>query len=151
MSSVLVLYHSQEYGNTAKMAQAVGEGARIAGAEVTLINANDERVDVEAYRDFDAVAFGSPDYYSYIAGTLKTFLDDWHIAKKSNSQGLTGKPYALFYSHGGGGRVKEPLESLFKRMGFKIGATVASEGAPSEAVLAQCRTLGQHLAEAAQS
>jgi multimeric flavodoxin WrbA len=43
---------------------------------------------VEEYRHFDAVAFDSPDYYSYIAGGLKVFVDDWYIACKSNRQGL---------------------------------------------------------------
>ena len=37
MGSLLVLYHSQEYGNTAAMAEAIAEGARAAGAEVTLV------------------------------------------------------------------------------------------------------------------
>ena len=36
MGTILVLYHSQEYGNTGAMAEAIGEGARAAGAEVTL-------------------------------------------------------------------------------------------------------------------
>ncbi len=148
MGSVLVLYHSQQYGNTEEMAEAVAEGAEAAGAEVTLINSNEERVDIEAYRDCDVVAFGSPDYYSYIAGTLKTFLDDWHIAKRSNRAGLEDKPYGLFYSHGGGGSVRGPLEDLFSRIGSKVGVTVESKGRPSEAVLRACRELGEQLAGA---
>jgi NAD(P)H dehydrogenase (quinone) len=148
MATLLILYHSQQYGNTAKMAEAVAEGAREAGADVTLHNADDARFDVERYRDVDAVAFGSPDYYSYIAGTLKVFLDDWFIAKRNDPTGLTHKPYALFYSHGGGGAVREPLEDLFSRMGTQVGETVASRGAPSPAVQAQCRELGRQLAQA---
>ncbi|MCX7681178.1 MAG: NAD(P)H-dependent oxidoreductase [Anaerolineae bacterium] len=148
MGSLLVLYHSQEYGNTAAMAEAVAEGARAAGAEVTLVNTNEQRMDIEQYRRFDAVAFGSPDYYSYIAGGLKVFLDDWYIAQKSNSQGLKHKPYGLFCSHGGGGRVRIVLEELFSRMGTKVGKTVASRGRPGEAVLEECRELGRQLAEA---
>ena len=147
MGSILVLYHSQQYGNTAAMAEAVGEGARAAGAEVTLVNTNEKRLDPEQYRRFDAVAFGSPDYYSYIAGGLKVFLDDWYIARKSKRQGLEGKPYGLFYSHGGGGAVRRPLEELFGRMGSKVGRTVESRGRPNDAVLAACRELGQQLAE----
>jgi len=147
MGSILVLYHSQEYGNTGAMAQAVGEGARAAGAEVTMVNTNEERLDIEQYRRFDAVAFGSPDYYSYIAGGLKVFLDDWYIARKSNRQGLEGKPYGLFYSHGGGGAVRRPLEELFSRMGSKVGQTVESRGRPNDAVLRACRDLGRQLAE----
>jgi flavorubredoxin len=149
MKSLLVLYHSQEYGNTAAMAEAVAEGARAAGADVTLVNTNEQRLDIEDYRRFDAVAFGSPDYYSYIAGGLKTFLDDWYIAQKSNGQGLKGKPYGLFYSHGGGGRARGPLEELFGRMGTQVGETVASRGRPNDAVLEACRELGRQLANAA--
>jgi NAD(P)H dehydrogenase (quinone) len=148
MTSILVLYHSQEYGNTTAMAKAVGEGAKVAGAEVTLVNTNEQRLDIERYRGFDAVAFGSPDYYSYIAGGMKTFLDDWYISQKSNSQGLKDKPYGLFYSHGGGGRVRGPLEELFGRMGTKVGETVASRGRPDDAVLEACRELGRQLADA---
>ena len=147
MGSILVLYHSQEYGNTGAMAQAVGEGARAAGAEVTMVNTNEERLDIEQYRRFDAVAFGSPDYYSYIAGGLKVFLDDWYIARKSKRQGLENKPYGLFYSHGGGGAVRRPLEELFSRMGSKVGRTVESRGRPNDAVLRACRELGRQLAE----
>lgn len=148
MTSLLVLYHSQEYGNTGAMAEAVGEGARAAGAEVTLVNTNEQRLDIEQYRCFDAVAFGSPDYYSTIAGGLKVFLDDWYIVQKSDSRGLKGKPYGLFLSHGGGGRARGPLEDLFSRMGTQVGETVTSRGRPNDAVLEACRELGRQLADA---
>ena len=148
MTSILVLYHSQEYGNTGAMAEAIGEGAKAAGAEVTLVNTNEQRLDSEQYRGFDVVAFGSPDYYSYIAGGMKTFLDDWYIAQKSNNQGLKDKPYGLFYSHGGGGRARGPLEELFGRMGTKVGETVESRGKPDDSVLKACRELGGQLANA---
>ena len=148
MGSILVLYHSQEYGNTAAMAEAVGEGARAAGADVTLVNTNAKRLDIEQYRHFDAVAFGSPDYWGYIAGGLKVFMDDWYIVRKSNHQGLEDKPYGLFYSHGGGGAVRDPLEKLFSRMGSQVGETIESRGRPNDAVLEACRDLGRQLANA---
>jgi flavorubredoxin len=148
----LVLFHSQEFGNTRAMAKAVGEGLGAGGAsasaEVTLHNTNDARFDVAAYAAYDCVAVGTPDYYSYIAGGLKVFLDDWHIAKGKGTPGLADKPYALFYSHGGGGKVKEPFEKLFDRLGTKVGETVESKGAPSDEVLAECRKLGEALAGA---
>lgn len=50
MPAVLVLYHSQEYGNTRAMAEAVAEGARQGGAEATLVNTNDVRMDIESVR-----------------------------------------------------------------------------------------------------
>lgn len=146
MGSILVLYHSQEHGNTGAMAQAIAAGAKAAGADVTLVNTNKTRMDIEQYRTFDAVAFGSPDYYSYIAGGLKMFLDDWYIAKQTDGAGLTGKHYALFYSHGGGGAVRGVLENLFHDMGTKVGETVESEGRPNKTVLQACRKLGVQLA-----
>ncbi len=148
MSSVLVLYHSQEHGNTEAMAKAVAEGAREAGADVTLANTNEQRFDPEEYRHVDAVAFGTPDYFSYIAGSLKVFVDDWHIACQRDRQGLEGKPYGLFYSHGGGGSVRGPFEGLFKHVGGKqVASTIESRGKPNVAVLRACRELGAHLAQ----
>lgn len=94
------------------------------------------------------VAFGSPDYYSYIAGGLKVFVDDWYIARKSNRQELENKPYGLFYSHGGGGRVRGPFEDLFSRMGSQVGETIESYLRPNDGVLEACRELGRQLANA---
>lgn len=148
MTKILVLFHSQQYGNTEKMAAAVAKGAREAGAEVTLHNANEERFDVDRYRGFDAAAFGTPDYYSYIAGTLKVFLDDWFLAKRENPTGLIDKPVAMFYSHGGGGAVRGPLERLFTKLGEPVAEPVESLGSPSGSVLSVCRALGRSLVDA---
>jgi NAD(P)H dehydrogenase (quinone) len=134
MNRVLVLYHSREDGYTDLMAKAVAEGAREAGAEVILANTSEARFDPDAYRRFDAAAFGTPDYYSYVAGTLKTFADNLYSRE--------GKLPGLFYSHGGG-NVREPFEKLFKYLGGKkIGDTVESSGKPSAAILRTCRKLG---------
>lgn len=109
---------------------------------------NEERLDIGKYRRFDAVAFGSPDYWGYIAGGLKVFMDDWYIARKSSRQGLEDKPYGLLYSHGGGGRVRGPFEELFGRMGSQVGETIESYGRPDDAVLDACRGLGRQLGKA---
>lgn len=130
------------------MAEAVGEGARAAGAGVTLVNTNEERLDIKKYCRFDAVAFGSPDYWGYIAGGLKVFIDDWYIARKFSRRRLEDKPYGLFYSHGGGGAVRGPLEKLFSRMGAQVGETIESYGRPDDAVLDACRGLGRQIANA---
>jgi len=147
MTLLIILYHSQEFGNTKAMAEAVAEGAQTAGAKVTLINTNEKRLNIDEFRDFDVVAFGSPDYWGYIAGGLKIFVDDFYIARKVNRQGLEDKPYGLFYSHGGGGRVREPFEKLLRMMkiGSKIGETIESYGHPDNPVLEACRELGQQL------
>lgn len=149
MASILVLYHSQEHGNTKAMAEALAGGARLGGAKVSLMNTNEGRLDIERFRQADAVAFGTPDYYSYLAGGLKVFLDDWYIVKQTKPEGLTGKPYALFYSHGGGGAVRGPLVKLFQGIGTLVGDVVESKGAPDQKALDACAKLGRELAAAA--
>jgi multimeric flavodoxin WrbA len=147
MVKALVLYHSQEFGNTASMADAVAEGLRTAGCEVDLFNTNDGRFDITIFPKYDCVAFGSPNYFGYIAGGLKTFMDDHYIYDvRKGLKGIKGKPYALFFSHGSGG-VKPVMESIFKRVGTQVGKTVESYGKPTPKVLEQCRTLGKVLAE----
>lgn len=148
MVKALVLYHSQQYGNTRKMAEAVAEGLRSEGCDVTKHNANDERYPIEDYPQYDCVALGTPDYFSYLAGTMKTFMDDWYIHR--NETGYQGKPYAVFYSHGGGGRARSAL-SIFSRIGTQVGTPVESSGAPSSKALDECRALGVGLAKAAKN
>ncbi|HUV45025.1 MAG TPA: flavodoxin domain-containing protein [Dehalococcoidales bacterium] len=149
MVRALVLYHSQEFGNTAAMAKAVAEGLRELGCEVDLFNTDDGRFDVTQFPKYDCVAFGSPDYYSYIAGGLKTFMDDHYIYDvRKGLEGLKEKPYALFYSHGGGGRVIDAMLRIFRRVGTLTGEPVGSRGKPDPEVLEECRTLGRELAEA---
>ena len=149
MAKALVLYHSQEFGNTAAMAEAVAEGLRDAGCEVDMFNTNEGRFDVTQFPQYDCAAFGSPDYYSYIAGTMKTFMDDHYIQDvRKGLQGLKEKPYALFYSHGGGGRVIDAMQRIFKRVGTLVGEPVGSRGRPDSQAVAKCKTLGRKLAEA---
>ena len=150
MVKALVLYHSQEFGNTKEMAEAITEGLQAAGCETTIFNTNEGRFNVAEFPQFDCVAFGSPDYFSYVAGGLKTFMDDHYIQDvRKGLKNLKGKPYVLFYSHGGGGRVKDVMTSLFKRVGTMVGEPVGSQGKPSPQVREKCRALGRELAEAA--
>ena len=72
MVSVLVIYYTRG-GKTEKMAKAIVEGATEADAEGTA-----KRVDYTTMADLigcDAVAFGSPNYFSYMAGEMKSFFD----------------------------------------------------------------------------
>jgi flavorubredoxin len=139
MVNALILYHNQQYGNTEKMAKAVEEGLIEAGCKVTLHNSNTQRYPIKEYGKYDLVSIGTPDYFSDIAGTLKTFLDDWWLNR--NQPGFKDKLYALFLSHGGGGRAKDSL-SIFRHLGTQKGQTIISEGSPNKTVLKQCKDLG---------
>ncbi len=149
MAKALVLYHSQEYGNTVEMAKAVADGLKESGCIVDLFNTNDGRFDVTRFPQYDCVAFGSPDYYSYIAGGLKMFMDDHYIHDvRKKLEGLRDKPFVLFYSHGGGGRVKDIMPRIFRRIGTLVGEPVGSMGRPDQQILERCKALGKELAKA---
>jgi NAD(P)H dehydrogenase (quinone) len=145
MGKVIVIYHSQQFGNTKVLAEALTEGAREAGAEVNLINTNERRVPLEEFLAADAVAVGTPDYFSYVAGTIKTFFDDIYLWDQSG-ESVKGKPAVLFCSHGGGGgKVKQPFESLAHRFFRQIGETVGSGRPISDEAKGKCYMLGKEL------
>jgi multimeric flavodoxin WrbA len=147
MGKIIVIYHSQQYGNTKILAEALADGAREAGAEVSLINTNERRVSVEEFLATDAVAIGTPDYFSYVAGTIKTFFDDIYLWDQSGKP-VKGKPAALFFSCGGGGKVKGPFESLAQRFFQQVGGTVGSERPIGNEEKKKCLALGKELVRA---
>jgi multimeric flavodoxin WrbA len=145
MAKILVIYHSQQFGNTRILAEALAEGAREDGAEVVLINTNEHRVTLQEFIDADAVALGTPDYFSYVAGTIKTFFDDiyqWDQAGET----VKGKPAALFYSHGTGGKVREVLEQFANRFFEQVGEMVGSGRPIGDDARKRCIALGRELA-----
>ncbi len=145
MKKVLIIYHSQQYGNTKILAEALADGVREAGAAVELINTNEHRVAMQEFMSADAVALGSPDYFSYPAGTIKTFFDDMYLWDQSGEP-VKGKPAVLFLSHGGSGRAKQPLESFAQRFFRKIGETAAFARPIDTDAEKTCRELGRQLA-----
>ena len=145
MVKALVVYHSQQHGNTEKMANSVADGLKSEGCEVTLHNANEKRNPIDSLPEYDVVAVGTPDYYSYIAGSLKTLMDDFYFLKRRIE--YTKRPVGLFYTHGGGGRVRDSL-AIFGGLGDQVGEAVESNGAPDKKVLDSCYNLGVNLAKA---
>ena len=149
MATVLVVYHSQDKGNTRVMAELVAEGCRsMDGVDVDLVNVNEERVSMEVVEKADGYAIGAPDYFSYPAGNLKQFFDDVYIAARDGLK-FGGKPGCAFVTHGGGGRAAEPLERLCKSTKLDLVAPVLlCQGAPeSEEDVAAAKELGRKLAE----
>jgi NAD(P)H dehydrogenase (quinone) len=115
MAKVLVLYYSS-WGHIEQMAYAAAEGAREAGAEVTvkrvpelvpaeIAQASYYKTDqkapiatVEELADYDAIIFGTPTRYGTMAAQMKNFLDQtgglWAEGK------LIGKVGSIFTSTG---------------------------------------------------
>ena len=144
MAKVLVVYHSGT-GNTKAMAQAVAEGVKeVPGVEVLLKEA--DQVSVGDLVNADALAFGSPTYFSYMAGVVKAIFDKAYLSRSQ----LRGKPFAAFAS-GGGGEVKsvQSIESIAASCGLrKVCEGIAVGGMPTESESQDCRKLGATLARA---
>jgi len=142
---VLVLYYSRS-GKTEGLAKAVAEGV----SSVAEATASMKRVDYATVNDFiscNAVAFGSPNYFGYMAGLMKDFFDKaWSIRDK-----VIGKPASAFTS--GGGSNNSALLSLERLIvAFKlekITEGVVSQGVPSPADLEASKKLGEALVNAA--
>ena len=144
MAKVIVVYHSQQFGDTKTLAEAFAEGVRETGAEVEIFSTNERRITLDEFLAADGIALGTPDYFSYIAGTIKTFFDDIYLWDKSG-ESVKGKPAALFFSHGGGGRGREPFENLAGKFFEQVGETVESKSPTSDEAMKRCRALGKEL------
>ena len=149
MKNILIVYHSQEKGNTRRMAELVARGCRqVKGVTVQSVNVNETRVDMAAAENADGYALGSPDYFSYMAGGLKQFFDDILLASWSGRKTLE-KPYVAFLTHGGGGKAIESIEKLAKATKLvRVADSVSCSGAPqSEQDVKRSIQLGRALAE----
>jgi multimeric flavodoxin WrbA len=146
---VLVLYYSRT-GNVEAMARAVAEGVNsVEGASSRL-----RRVDYANVDDFvscDAAAFGSPNYFGYMAGLMKDFFDRaWLVRER-----VSGKLAAAFTCGGSSSNAAllslERMYSSFKLKKVSEGVAwgTGEQGAPSEHNLTACRKIGEALAKAA--
>ena len=96
MSKIAVVYWSGT-GNTEQMANAVAEGAKEAGAEVSTLTA--DQFSAAKVAEFDAIAFGCP---AMGAETLEE--DEFEPMFTGCESALSGKKLALFGSYGWGER-----------------------------------------------
>ena len=142
MARILVVYYSGT-GNTRRMAELVAHGARELGHEVELVIGDE--VEMEKVKEADALALGSPDYYTYMAGQLKTFFDRALDIRDE----IAGKPCVCFVSHRGGGGAIKSLERLASAIKLKkAGDSVTLRGMPEGDDEKKCVELGRQLARA---
>ena len=99
MAKLLVVYYSKT-GNTKDMAQAVGEGAKNAGADVDVMGVG-EIDDPTKLVDYDGIIVGSPTYYGILAAPMKEFLDE-SIKVHGKLEGKVGGAFSSCGIEGGG-------------------------------------------------
>ena len=140
MSKVAVVYWSGT-GNTLAMAKAVEEGAKNAGADVTVLGPSD--FDKDKVEQFDAIAFGCP---AMGAEALEEQEFEPMFAQVEGV--LSGKRIALFGSYGwGDGQWMREWEERCKTAGAKLADDpVIANNSPDPNVLDECRSLGRGLA-----
>ncbi len=138
MSKVAVVFWSGT-GNTEMMASAVEEGAKNAGADVTVFGCEFTADNVAEY---DAIAFGCP---AMGAEVLEEGEFDPMFTAVEGS--LSGKKIALFGSYGwGDGQWMRDWEERATQAGAQlVSDSVMANNAPDDAALEECKALGAAL------
>lgn len=141
MSKIAVVYWSGT-GNTEQMANAVAEGAKEAGAEVSTLTA--DQFSAAKVAEFDAIAFGCP---AMGAETLEE--DEFEPMFTGCESALSGKKLALFGSYGWGDgqwmrdwvqRTNDANAVIYTDEGLIVNET------PDDDALAKCKEFGKGFA-----
>ncbi|MCI7738418.1 MAG: flavodoxin [Lachnospiraceae bacterium] len=140
MRKIAVVYWSST-GNTEAMANAVAEGAKAAGAEVSVFEAAE--FSAEKTDDFEAVAFGCPAMGDEVLE--ETEFEPMFEACEAK---LAGKRIVLFGSYGwGDGQWMQDWEERCRNHKAELVAdSVICEEMPDDEGLEKCRALGKALA-----
>lgn len=139
MAKVLIVYVTTT-GNTEKMAQAIEEAAKGAGADVTCKTVGEASVGELA--GYDVVAFGSP---AMGAEVLEEAEMEPFFSEAAGSLG--GKKVALFGSYDwGDGEWLRTWEDRCKEAGADVIATVKAHLEPDDDAIAECKEFGKKLA-----
>ena len=142
MSKIAVIYWSQT-GNTESMANAVAEGAKEAGAEVSLMQVSQTNANDAA--SYDKIALGCPAMGAEVLEEeeFQPFYDE--LEGK-----LSGKKVALFGSYGwGDGEWMRNWQDSVKAAGAQLcgGEGLMINNEPDADGIEQCKALGKALAQ----
>ena len=140
MSKIAIVYWSGT-GNTEAMANAVAEGAKAAGANVSLFTAPEFSASMAD--EFDAIAFGCPSM-----GAEQLEETEFEPMFTDCESKLKGKKIALFGSYGwGDGEWMRTWEDTCRGDGAELACdSVICMDAPDDGAEADCRSLGAALA-----
>ena len=139
MSKVLIVYVTTT-GNTEKMANAIAEGAKGAGADVTLKTVGDASVsELEGY---NVIAFGSPAMGAEVLEEAE--MEPFFTEAEGK---ISGKKVAVFGSYDwGDGEWLRVWEERCKAAGADVIASVKAHLEPDDDAIAECKAFGAKLA-----
>ncbi|MBQ7666103.1 MAG: flavodoxin [Synergistaceae bacterium] len=139
MSKVLIVYVTTT-GNTEKMANAIAEGAKGAGADVTLKTVGNASVsELEGY---DVIAFGSPAMGAEVLEEAE--MEPFFTEAEGK---ISGKKVAVFGSYDwGDGEWLRTWEERCKSAGADVIASVKAHLEPDDDSIAECKAFGAKLA-----
>jgi flavodoxin I len=149
---ILIIYDSKT-GNTEKMASAIEEGAKEAGAEVTLKKIG-EPFSLSLLKESDGVVFGSPTRYADVTNEMKDFLS--HVADyvKMGKMDIKGKKAGIFGSYGYDGAwvMEEKLKGYVEALGYKVNPKICVKvdmelKTRLKETLAECKAWGKDFAK----
>jgi multimeric flavodoxin WrbA len=143
--TILVVYHSQT-GRTKKMAQAVARGARsIANVRSILKEASETAL--EDLLACDGLILGSPEYFGYMAGSIKDLFDRTYDQARGRKE-IFKKPYVVFISAGNDGHgALRSIERICIGYQFKkVSEPVIARGEIGRDILSRCEELGKVIA-----
>lgn len=140
MSKIAVVFWSGT-GNTKAMADAVAEGAKAAGAEVSVFGPSEFSKD--NITEYDGIAFGCP-----AMGAEVLEESEFEPMFSDIEPALSGKNIALFGSYGwGDGQWMRDWEERCRTAGAKlVDDGLVANNEPSEDALDDCKSLGRSLA-----
>ena len=143
MTKILIVYHSLS-GNTKAAAEAVADGVKAASAQAVIKDGL--QAGPQDLLDCDAIAVGTPDYFSYMAGGVKDFFDRSYYPTQGK---VIDKPCGIFVTHGGGGRAVDSMKSVCGSFKFKImGDPVLITNKPDKPAIDKLKALGKSLVQA---
>ena len=139
MNKIAVIYWSGT-GNTEEMANAIAEGGKMSGADVTLMESSaftDNQI-----ADFDAFAFGCP-----AMGNEVLEDSEFEPMFEACETKLGNKPVIIFGSYGwGDGEWMREWEARCKNQNINLLAKgLMCQGSPDDECLEACRNLGKQI------
>lgn len=140
MNKIAIVYWSGT-GNTETMAEAAAQGAKDAGAEVSLLTADEFTPAMVG--DYDAFGFGCP-----AMGAEELEEDEFDPMFQACLPMLKGKRSALFGSYGwGDGEWMRNWEDACRTAGVDLVCeSVICQETPDDEGIASCKNLGAELA-----